>query len=128
MLALHVVGQDLESGRRVHLRPLREQHVPIVLGGVGSLRLRLDLDLPMEHTPGIVGREAPIVLPARHSRRLVREDSVDVADLRALSHEHTSQIRRAALTVHCHVDLGTRPGRARLEQGVVQGRVRADRG
>ena len=78
VLALHVVGEDLELGLRVDERLLREEEVLVLLDGVGLLRAGADDDAAVEDRAGAAVEHALVELAARAVRLRVVDGRVVV--------------------------------------------------
>ena len=65
----HVVGENLELGLRIHLRPRRQEHGLRFHRAVGLLRTRGHDHLALEGADGVIGDDRPVELAAHPARR-----------------------------------------------------------
>ena len=91
MLALDVVGEDLQRRLRVDQRLLREEQVLVRLHGVGLLRVRPHDDLAVEDPARLSVQDALVELAARAVRLGVVDHGVVVEVLRAGPEEEAVQ-------------------------------------
>ena len=105
VLALDVVGQDLELRRRVHERLPGEQQVAVHLQGVGLLRARADDHEAAEDAPRLPVEDPLVELPARAMGLRVLDPRVGVGHAAAVDDEEAVERAVPTLRVEAHVDV-----------------------
>ena len=110
MLALHVVGQDLELRGRVHERLAGEEQVPVHLPGVGLLRAGAHHHQPVEDAARLAVEDALVELAARAVRLRVVDRRVGVGHPAPVHHEEAVEHALPALALEAHVDVVARRG------------------
>ena len=96
VIALHVIGEDLEAGRAIDERLVGEEEVLVRLAGDRLLRVLADVDVPVEHPTGLVVEDAPVQLDARARSSHMIDPRVVVVLLRPRRHEHPVERELAA--------------------------------
>ena len=116
--ALDVVGVDLELGLGVDLGVARKEQVAVGLMRFGLLRVRVDVDAPVEHPAPASARDALVVLLALAPRRDVLDVGVEVDVLAAVRDVQPVEGATRVLVVERHVDVVPRePGSERHRPG-----------
>ena len=103
VLAGDLVGQDLESGQRVHLGLLRQQEVVIRLLGIGAVGAGANVDSAVPDTGAGVVEHAAVRLAARAVLRSVHHRDLLIERLLAEAEVEPGQVGVGALAGEVHV-------------------------
>ena len=104
MFAGDLVGEDLEAGLGVDLRPIRQQQVVVGLLGVGAVGTRAHVDATVEHAGAGVVEHATERLTTRAVRLRVHDVDLLVENLLTDTEVQPGQLGDGTGTVQLDVD------------------------